>query len=550
MDSKLFTDETHLRELRVNIKHMQERSHLTDVELRVGDTSLSCHKIILCAASSYFEQKFSDGTSCNLNDDFEDISPDELSSLVQYIYTGKISIDGTNVKHFFWLSKELHFNQLEDICMEFMLQHVEASNCIGLSKLAQQSGHQELAERTRECMLTKFGAVVTTEEFLKLPEDELTDYISDDLIEVPNEDSVFTAAVTWVQADHEARKDSFVRIIQFIRLPYCSTDFLGKVYHAEPLMADPLCQRLLTDALCIRQTPEHVHNVVKPRVLQMNKILVVLGGTFQDGSVNSSCWQLKEGFTKSWEILTEIPEPRTCKFSACPTHEGIMVTGGRRGPGGAAIRDCWIFETTAKRWQALPGMCSTRCNHGLVCHQDSVYAVGGFDGNRLKSVEKFDMQSHLWSRIPPMEKALSGPQVISCGESIFVLSGSDSDKTHNTSLQEFIPAQNKWVSRARMPEPCEGGDAVSIGDTIYVVGGARKTYMSYRLSTDEWTQLPRPNMKHWLAPAVVWSGGIVVSGGFYSALIEEYNPDEQTWSKWKLTLTEGLRDHCMLVAKR
>ena len=101
-----------------------------------------------------------------------------------------------------------------------------------------------------------------------------------------------------------------------------------------------------------------------------------------------------------------------------------------------------------------------------------------------------------------------------------------------------------------MTEECKRSAAVSVNDSIYVVGGENRTCLKYDHTTDTWTQLSRPRQKHRNAPAVVWRGLILVAGGGpepLTSLIEQYDPLTDTWSDWKGELNVNLWCHGMFI---
>ena len=64
---------------------------LCDVTLIAGDRRIAAHRLVLSSASDYFEAMFThdviEATQSDVT--IQDVDPDALEQLVQYMYTGK-----------------------------------------------------------------------------------------------------------------------------------------------------------------------------------------------------------------------------------------------------------------------------------------------------------------------------------------------------------------------------------------------------------------------------------------------------------------------------
>lgn len=501
---------------------------------------MPCHKVVLCAASPFFQSMFDTDSkkSCSSEIEFTDV---DVSALVQYMYTGKVVINKLNVQELIQLSDQLEFNHLKKRCAEFLLHHLEPSNCISLCRFAEHYELEELAAESRCFVLKHLEEVITKMEFIDLSEEELIKYISDDSLAVPDRNVVFQAALAWTKGRLTVRKNSFPSIINHVQLASCTNEYLRDVVRREPLMDNLECQKALIEALC-----QH-HLVVQGAScstdVSQGMSLVVIGGVQANGESSKSCLVLKEDYPQSWKILTEMPHGWRW-FSACVTPEGIMLTGGCDRQLKQETKECWMLETKPLQWKVLPPMAQTRCEHGSVYHQEAVFVIGGKGGGRNIDVERYDLHHKKWAKVSQMMFPLQGPLVVSCGPNIFVMSGHIQNWSKRT--QEYDPLRGKWSLRAEMPEICPGGCAVSLGKRIYVVGGRSQSCMLYQPSNDMWVLLARPLLVHHHASALEWQGRIIVSGGQGSSAIEEYDPKTGTWSVLKLTMKEPVHYHEML----
>ncbi len=76
----------------------------------------------------------------------------------------------------------------------------------------------EITDGAWQVMLKNFQEISKVNAFREMSETDLQDYISDERLNVANENPVFEAVVTWVRHDIENRKPSFENLIQTVTL--------------------------------------------------------------------------------------------------------------------------------------------------------------------------------------------------------------------------------------------------------------------------------------------------------------------------------------------
>jgi len=131
-----------------------------------------------------------------------------------------------------------------------------------------------------------------------------------------------------------------------------------------------------------------------------------------------------------------------------------------------------------------------------------------------------------------------------------VFGGLDADNKALSCTQSYDCTTGQWLTLAATPKVCELGAAVSLGSYIYLVGGTFRSCLRYAPAEDRWTVLSEPRLVHKNAPAVVWQGGVLVSGDgggdvTRSAAIEAYDPVRDEWTDWVTTLKVPLGGHRM-----
>uniref|UniRef100_X2BA52 BTB domain-containing protein n=1 Tax=Capitella teleta TaxID=283909 RepID=X2BA52_CAPTE len=208
-----------------SLHKLQEKEVMTDVTLILPDQSaIPCHKVVLMAASPFFETMFQsglkEGAEQNIKLDFAD--SDIIKMLVEFFYTGYIELTDGNIKAVVAGSEFLFCKHLKAHCEEYLVDTVDLSNCIDYYRYGQVFNLKLLIKTAFDFLLSKFREFREISDFDKLTEVELVEVVSCDQLNVENEDVVFEAVVHWVNADSDAREEVFPRIAPLIRFPFCS----------------------------------------------------------------------------------------------------------------------------------------------------------------------------------------------------------------------------------------------------------------------------------------------------------------------------------------
>ncbi|KAK6022329.1 BTB/POZ domain protein, partial [Ostertagia ostertagi] len=152
------------QQLLAQLAELRRDSHLCDVTLVAEGTRINAHRVVLAASSNYFKAMFTNDMAESRMDEIEmvNIKAPTLETLVNYCYTGRIEISGTNVLSILPAAGLLQLNEVQEI--------------------------------------------VGTEAFQQLSFEQLLELISRDELGVQAEDQVFDAVIQWIMFDLPARE--------------------------------------------------------------------------------------------------------------------------------------------------------------------------------------------------------------------------------------------------------------------------------------------------------------------------------------------------------
>jgi N-acetylneuraminic acid mutarotase len=139
-------------------------------------------------------------------------------------------------------------------------------------------------------------------------------------------------------------------------------------------------------------------------------------------------------------------------------------------------------------------MPSARGSEGAAVYNAVVYVIGGYDGQRLNTVESYDIASDTWKEEAPLLVGKSEPSVGTFGATI-VAAGGKTASGDTGDTEGYDPSTNAWKSLASEPTGLNSSCTGAIGASLYTAGGsnspdgAQNNTQAFMLTKDKWTTL-------------------------------------------------------------
>lgn len=189
----------------------------------------------------------------------------------------------------------------------------------------------------------------------------------------------------------------------------------------------------------------------------------------------------------------------------------------------------------AAGWQSGAAMPTARSEMRAAVVDGIFYVPGGFGG--LTSFEAYDPANDSWTELAPMPQPAHHMMVAGHSGKVFVFGGGpDLSWQATASILVYDPAAEAWTAGGAMPERRMSGEAVSLGDFIYLVGGTGGTTALLRFdpAEDAWSVLPGPAQPREHVAAVAFNGELWVIGGRWGgtgalATVEIFDPASGAW---------------------
>ncbi|CAH1710740.1 unnamed protein product [Aphis gossypii] len=309
-EQKTYKNSSHMVGAFKVLQSLQQDQVLCDIGIETDDgTIIFGHKIVLISISTYFRKIFTGSNERNKDHiNIKKLDSTALQLLINYIYTGEIIITEGNVKVLLPAANFLQLDYVKNVCVEFLKTQLDASNCLGIKAFADLHDCMELSKMSQTYIKNKFLEMVNYDEFLSLSSVEVIKLISCDDIFVQQEEKLFECVIHWVKYDMDSRKDFVPELMEHVRLPLVSNQYLlDNVLHEPLLKTSPKCKDYIIEALQF-----HLLKYLEPlTVSQTIRRTPRQSIGFQ--KVIQAYWSLKESSVIYWYDNIWQPAPKMSK---------------------------------------------------------------------------------------------------------------------------------------------------------------------------------------------------------------------------------------------
>nr|XP_023029645.1 ring canal kelch homolog [Leptinotarsa decemlineata] len=521
---------------------MRKQRLLCDVTLVADTVEIPAHKMVLAACSPYFFAMFSSFEESRQDRIvLQEVDHQALSLLVEYVYTSEVHVTEENVQVLLPAANLLQLTDVRDACCDFLQAQLHPTNCLGIRAFADLHGCLDLLSHAESYIELHFPEVVECEEFLTLSQLQVSKLICSDRLTVPSEEKVFECVIAWVQHDLENRQKHLSSLMEHVRLPLMSQEYLVQHVEEEPLLkADLQCKDYLIEALKYHllkgdtktsfRTPR-----TKPRQpVGLPKVLLVVGGQAPKAIRSVECYDFKE---ERWFQVAEMPT-RRCRAGLAVMGGKVYAVGGFNGS--LRVKTVDVYDASSDVWTSCDSMEARRSTLGVAVLNNCIYAVGGFDGSTgLNTAEMFDTQTCKWKTISAMSTRRSSVGVGVLYGQLYAVGGYDgASRQCLSSVECYTPETDSWTS---VPDMCSRRSGAGVGvldGILYAVGGhdgplVRKSVEAYDPAKSKWTPVSEMALCRRNAGVVAISGLLYVVGGDDGtsnlSSVEVYNPKTDCW---------------------
>ena len=484
-----------------------------DITIGVGNQSFSANRLVLSCYSDFFQEKFRLKADPPESIKIHDVDQKSFKIIIDYIYTGSITINEQNVFNLLSAAHLLKMDDVKEFCFDYLESAINSNNCIKGINLAILYENDVLLNKYNQYLSKHFNEVSQRIEFKNLSAADLASCISNLNRDEVDEMLLFQAIMAWTKHDQENRLDDFAHLFQLIKLNKVSYDDLMFVVSKEQIIRESnTCLNsiltILPKVLKIKQlketgskilsiggfkTPSKVIQVyslldepaqqypdlpikVKNHCsLKLDNFVYCIGGQINDNDdldVTSKVWKMDlEEKPMKWEQIAEMNQKRW-QMAAAIYNGSMVVSNG--DDGNNITRTNEVYKLTSKQWTMISPLQQLRNSHAMVSCKGCLWVIGGWYRKKVLScVERLtDLQS-IWEYVAPLQTPRQYLAAVNCRDYIYAIGGEsgEDNSTRLKSVEKYDADANKWVYVCNMINERCSHSACVLQDKIYVVGG-------------------------------------------------------------------------------
>ncbi|KAG8592587.1 hypothetical protein GDO81_000552 [Engystomops pustulosus] len=256
----------HTRKAFKVMNELRSQNLLCDVTIVAEDVEIAAHKVVLAACSPYFHAMFtgemSESRAKRVR--IKEVDGWTLKLLVDYVYTAEIKVTEENVQVLLPAASLLQLQDVRKTCCEFLESQLHPTNCLGIRAFADMHACTELLHQANTFAEQHFSDIVQGEEFVNLGIEQVCSLIASDKLTVLSEEKVFEAVITWVNHDKDVRQEHMAHLMEHVRLPLLSRDYLVQRVEEETLVKNSsACKDYLIEAMKYHLLPGDQRTLIK-----------------------------------------------------------------------------------------------------------------------------------------------------------------------------------------------------------------------------------------------------------------------------------------------
>ncbi|XP_072018160.1 kelch-like protein 28 [Amphiura filiformis] len=457
---------------------LKEDKHC-DITINIGGRSFQAHKMVLAAASEYFESMFSGGFVESTKSEVEiDGDGCAFEKLLEYAYTGKLNLaDDTVVPtEVLKLACYMQFDKIIAQCSMKLEKDlydgkVLCEDVFTLAVLAKSYGEplKDLLGCAVRAMAFDFSKFIKTEAFLQ---GMCADLFEQVLLE-PNlacsakEEEVLTSLISWLSHDLSNRKQHAAKLLKTIRLGVIpvteltkEASFFDKHNMAECCELLKRIERFHLPARKCRSSKntksDELHYMFTPRNIVTAPIAI--GGS-EDNTIMYFSGREATWVVPPWKFAKPAGSQGIVSPSSIVVDGVLYVAGGEYerpddeddddpDPLDVQLNSLWKYDPESNSWKELANMKLERSTFALVHLDGFLYAIGGkCNDGAIRSVECYDISQNKWKSVASLKGYYALPKAVVLNGKILIY-GEQVDflgeSLHSYMYELYDPGTNTW----------------------------------------------------------------------------------------------------------
>ncbi|XP_078491119.1 kelch-like protein 38 [Ciona intestinalis] len=436
----------------------REDGDFNDVMISVNGKKIPASKMVLSCFSKYFHKMFTTEMKEKYKDCVEvnGVDVESMNNLVQFMYTGEISINMDNVCKLLAVTDYLQMQSVKQLCIQYLMDATSPQNCFTIQVLAERLNIPLLSENNNKFIIKNYPQVICNDHFKGQSKEVATMFLQETCKQVSS-DLVYTAVMNWVKFDLASNKSHLNELTKFVDFHEMSPKMLEDLVSVEPLLRTSEDCGATLDALVFQSKCSRAPG----------KCLISLGGTRTLNKVMKYDLRRNE-----WSGLLNLPDGRQ-RASAVVVDGVLYFIAGDLQTGGYN----YSFQMNSNKqnscWERFASSNEKRYAASAAVLKGSIFLFGGkkMRNTILSSGECYIIALEKWMKVANMNEAKHSFALVSLGDQLYSLGGSNTwDDSAVSLVERYDPLSDVWRNNAHMQTARMYFAAVVLNNAIYALG--------------------------------------------------------------------------------
>ncbi|XP_072033724.1 BTB/POZ domain-containing protein 17-like [Amphiura filiformis] len=182
---------------------------LSDVTVKVGESTFYCHKFFLASASDVFRTmltgpQWSDSRSGEIKLEETPECQAVFGDFLQCLYSGQVTVTTTTIMPIFTLADKYNIRQLRSLCERYMTEQIGQGNIKGALEwlsFAETYNLHQLVSHCYSVIRSNLLRIIDSDAWLKLTVDQMCFLLSGSQLVVRDEYTLYKALERWMMKD-------------------------------------------------------------------------------------------------------------------------------------------------------------------------------------------------------------------------------------------------------------------------------------------------------------------------------------------------------------
>ena len=506
----------HREELLERLDILRNNDIFCDVTIAVKGKEFKAHRAVLAAASPFFltllTSDMKEGNEKLIEVELEEATESVMEDALEYLYTGNVTVVEGRAHNLIATANFLLLPSLKTMAANVLKDTLTTENCIFNYYFAEKYDCVELKDKCRKVINTNFSVVMETEDFLKLDQKQVMEWVSNDDVIVNEEENIFKGIVRWVSHNKSEREGDFPELLHQVRLPFLSHDFLlDELVKDELITKDPVfCSNFVINAMKVVLSSSD--SPQQPRKCQETHI----DGIFICGGKRALCYFPQKDM---WCCLADSPFQDYEGHSLVEYKSNIYVADGET----RRLGESHVFEFYSplkNSWgtaQRNDDITDFTC---LTVLKGDMYAICFANFPKKGRICRYDSEKNCWQDMDAPPCLQDRACVVADKQFLYIIGGTlDWGASAVCTTNRFDPINNELEELADINWARYNASGAAMNGKVFIAGGqsSRKTIVrsteAFDPSSNEWQCVTDLALPHFNANMVCFEGILFVLGG-------------------------------------